>query len=116
MAYRAAFATSDGLTVYKHFGQANEYLVADILEDHYEIVARRNVVPPCNARGHSEAAFDAVLDALSDCEAIFVGKVGVGAAEYIASRGINVFETPGVIDEIFLKQKSQAPLDKKRDI
>jgi predicted Fe-Mo cluster-binding NifX family protein len=98
--HRLAFATSDKLTVYQHFGNARGFEIVDIENDTYEFVEYRKVTPPCDGGAHSESAFDAVLEALTDCEAIVVGKIGPGAAEYLASKGIRVFEAPGVVENI----------------
>ena len=103
MSHRIALATNDGLTVYKHFGQADEYQVVDLDSDSYTFSERRKVLTPCNSGEHTEEGFDAVLEQLSDCEAVFVGKIGPGASEYLAQRGVHSFEVPGVIENILLK-------------
>jgi predicted Fe-Mo cluster-binding NifX family protein len=103
MSHRIALATNDGLTVYKHFGQADEYQIVDLDADTYTFIERRKTVPPCDSGEHTEEGFDAVLAVLSDCEAIFVGKIGPGASEYLAQRGFRSFEVPGVIELILSK-------------
>ena len=100
MAHRIALATNDGLTVFRHFGQADRFQVVDVLADAYEVVETRSVPPPCQSGSHDENAFDAVLEILSDCEALFVGKIGPGASEYLAEKGVRVFEVPGAIEKI----------------
>ncbi|MDR1027796.1 MAG: dinitrogenase iron-molybdenum cofactor biosynthesis protein [Clostridiales Family XIII bacterium] len=112
MKHRIALATNDGLTVYKHFGQANEYLIVDIDGSGYESVERRTILPPCNEGAHTVSAFDAALAILNDCEAVFVGKIGPGASEYLAQHGIRSFEAPGVIDNILNKTIERKVLDR----
>jgi predicted Fe-Mo cluster-binding NifX family protein len=112
MKHRIALATNDGLTVHKHFGQADEYQIVDIDGESHEFVERRRVFPPCDGGEHLESAFDAVLAILRDCEAVFVGKIGPGASEYLAQRGIRSFEVPGVIDEILKKLAERKVFDR----
>lgn len=109
--HRVALATNDGLTVYKHFGQADEYQVVDLRPDGYIFTERRKVPPPCTNGDHTEEGFDAVLELLSDCEAVFVGKIGPGASEYLAQRGFRAFEVPGVIEQILSKVIERKVLD-----
>jgi predicted Fe-Mo cluster-binding NifX family protein len=112
MKHRIAFATNDGLTVYKHFGQADEYQIVDLDGEGYTFVERRKVIPPCDEGAHKESSFDAALAALHDCEAVFVGKIGPGASEYLAQRGIRSFEVPGVVDNILKKIIERNVLDR----
>jgi len=106
-----ALATSDGLTVYKHFGQADEFQIADIEGDSYDLVERRKVPPPCEQGTHDTRNFDAVLEILPDCEALFVGKAGPGAQEYLAERGIRVFDVPGTVEAILGNVAKRGVLD-----
>lgn len=111
MTHRIALATNDGLTVYKHFGQADEYQIVDLEPDGYIFSEQRRVQPPCINGEHTEKGFDSVLERLSDCEAIFVGKIGPGASEYLAQRGFRAFEVPGVIEQILSKVIERRILD-----
>ncbi|MDR0875974.1 MAG: diguanylate cyclase [Clostridiales Family XIII bacterium] len=100
--HRIALATTDKLTIHQHFGHAEGYEITDVDTDtgSFDFVEYREVVPPCKAGDHSDAVFDAVLEALSDCEAIAVGKIGPGAADYVLKKGMRIFEAPGVIEKI----------------
>jgi predicted Fe-Mo cluster-binding NifX family protein len=111
MTHRIALATTDGLTVYKHFGQADEFQVVDVDADKYTFIERRKVVPACEGGAHNESAFDAVLAVISDCEAVFVGKIGPGASEFLSQHGIRAYEVPGVIDQILNKVIERKVLD-----
>ncbi|MDR0851941.1 MAG: dinitrogenase iron-molybdenum cofactor biosynthesis protein [Clostridiales Family XIII bacterium] len=112
-AHRLALATTDRLTIYKHFGQADEFQIVDIdAEGGYTFIESRKVVPACSRGEHSEDGFDAVLDLLSDCEALIVGKIGPGAAEYVTTRGIRVFQGAGTVEKILSTLISKKMLDK----
>jgi predicted Fe-Mo cluster-binding NifX family protein len=41
-----------------------------------------------------------MIERLSDCDAIVVGKIGPGASDYLISRGVHVFEAVGVLENI----------------
>jgi predicted Fe-Mo cluster-binding NifX family protein len=100
--YRLAFASTDRLTVHSHFGHAWKYEIVEIdsASGIFRFVDSREVEPPCRLGGHSEAAFDTVLQTLSDCDGVVVAKIGYGAAEYVMSRDFRIFEAPGVIENI----------------
>ncbi|GHU49655.1 hypothetical protein FACS1894127_3410 [Clostridia bacterium] len=109
--HRVALATNDGLTVFKHFGQADEFLIADLDGDTYTLGQRRKVSAACVNGSHDESRFAAVLEVLSDCEALFVGKIGPGAYDYLARHKVRVFEVPGVIENILSKVIERKVLD-----
>ncbi|MDR2163342.1 MAG: dinitrogenase iron-molybdenum cofactor biosynthesis protein [Clostridiales Family XIII bacterium] len=109
--HRVAVATTDGLTLYEHFGHASRFGIYDIDESTVDFVETRKVDPPCHGGHHSESAFDAVIELLDDCEAIVVGKIGPGAADYLMERGIRVFEAPGVLEVVLGAIASRGLLD-----
>jgi predicted Fe-Mo cluster-binding NifX family protein len=98
--HRIAVSTTDGLTIYQHFGRTDKYRIYDLSEDSYTYIETREVTPPCKAGGHSTASFDGVLAALSDCEAIVVAVVGEGAAEYLMKAGMRIFTGRGVFEDV----------------
>jgi predicted Fe-Mo cluster-binding NifX family protein len=100
MAHRIAVTTTDRLTVFQHFGRAETFHIVDIEGEAYGFVEVRRTEKACQEGGHEESRFDAILDLLSDCEAIVTGKIGPGAAEHLLRRGMRVFEGPGVLDAV----------------
>jgi predicted Fe-Mo cluster-binding NifX family protein len=98
--HRIAVSTTDGLTIYQHFGRTDKYQIYDIGDDSYTYVETREVSPPCKQGGHSTASFDAVLAVISDCEALVVAVVGEGAAEYLMKAGMRVFAGSGVLENV----------------
>ncbi|MDR1136270.1 MAG: dinitrogenase iron-molybdenum cofactor biosynthesis protein [Clostridiales Family XIII bacterium] len=112
MKHRIAVSTTDGLTVYQHFGKSREFLIVDIDGDEYKSGERRIVAePPCGAGGHNTALFDAVLELLGDCEAVVTAVIGQGAAEYLMVKGMRVFEGPGIVDNVLRTIASKRMLD-----
>ena len=88
---RVAAASTDGVTVNLHFGEAQEFYVYDVKEDGWEFVERRDIK---RVFGHHPAEFDKVSLMLNDCEAILVSRIGPAAAEYLLVKGLRVFQTP----------------------
>jgi len=99
---RIAFAaTSQDDEVNQHFGSARYWQIFDVYNDNSEFIETRKTNSSC--KGHCEGGFDNILDRLFDCEAIFVSKIGEGAANYCISKGKRVFECSGEIQDIILE-------------
>lgn len=101
---KIAVASTDGVNINEHFGKAAFFRVYEIKDGKYYFLELRDAVAACqHARTHSQTDFDSVIDLLSDCDAVFVSKIGEGAAAYIISKGLRVFEVAGKIDAVFEK-------------
>lgn len=103
MKYRAAFASSDGLVVNRHFGQADRFLIADIDEegDCVDIIEHRIVGQSvCEGYRHSEEKMAALADRLADCRVVFAARVGPGAQEFLKNRGIQGISMPYPIRDL----------------
>lgn len=102
--YRVAVATSDGVTVNEHFGKAKFFRVYELDGSGYRYAETRDAVEACqHRRTHSETDFDRVISLLSDCRALFVQKIGEGAAAYLISKNVRVFETDEAIEPLLKK-------------
>jgi nitrogen fixation protein NifX len=112
MPHRIALASHDGKFIDTHFGHAERFAIVDLFPERYELVELRPVKRACGEGGHDEGAFDAILNTLSDCEALLVERIGYGAAQYVASKGIRVFEAPYPIDDVLKKLIAGGTLDK----
>ncbi len=101
---RIAAATSDGFTVNEHFGHAKFFRVYDLGEKGHTFVEIRDAVAVCqHSLGHDTTRFDKIIELLSDCDAVLVQKIGEGAAAYLISKGVRVFEVSGSIDAVLKK-------------
>lgn len=97
MKYRAAIASSDGIVVNQHFGRAKGFHILEIESDNgsYDFIESRQNAPCCNGGEHECNAFERVYQSsLSDVQAIIVSKIGNGAADYLESKGLVVYEAP----------------------
>ena len=97
MSYRVAFA-STGEYIDQHFGSARYFQIYDIDDGEYKHIATRNTTAKC--MGNCEGGFKHLLDALHDCDAVFVLKIGRGAATFMIKNGKRVFEAAGKVEEV----------------
>jgi len=100
MAYKIAFASSDGKVVNQHFGRAKQFHIVEIGENEYKFIESRENIPPCDEFGHSDDALANAIQVISDCKAVFVSQIGPGAAELLEQNGIQPVEAPDEIEKI----------------
>ena len=78
---RIAVASTDGVNINEHFGKAVFFRIYEIKDDTYSFIYLRDAVAACqHAPSHNQTDFDRVIELLSDCDAVFVSKIGEGAA------------------------------------
>lgn len=97
MTYRIGFASIDGIDLDQHFGSARYWQIYD-LDDKAQFIETRKTVAKC--QGHCEGGFDHLVEALKDCHAIFVLKIGEPAAAVMIANGIRVYEAAGRVEDI----------------
>ncbi len=97
MSIRIGLASIDGRYVDQHFGSARYWQIYDI-DGESAFVETRKTRPTCN--GHCEGGFEAQLEVLGDCDALFVSRIGEGAALTMLQKGKRVFEAAGPVEEI----------------
>ena len=59
---------------------------------------QRKTRPGCDC--HSEGGFASQLETLADCDALFVSRIGEGAALAMLQKGKRVFEAEGPVEGI----------------
>jgi nitrogen fixation protein NifB len=85
---RVAVATrGDGL-VNQHFGHASEFQVYDVSRAGARLVGVRKVEHYCRGGDGEDGVLEATLEAISDCAAVLVAKVGRCPRERLAEAGI----------------------------
>ncbi|MDR0574732.1 MAG: hypothetical protein LBG96_12000 [Tannerella sp.] len=99
--YRIAVASSDGEAVNLHFGQATNLLIYEIGEEKVDFIEDRNVELVPDEAAHTEANMEIFADALRDCSAIFVRRIGERSLRYLRERNITVFEVDFSLNHIF---------------
>lgn len=98
MSIRLAFASSDGSYIDQHFGSARFFQIFDVSDSDYELIETRRTDALC--QGNCEGGFEHLLKALEDCDAVFVLKIGEGAAAFMIGHGKRVFEARGPVEGI----------------
>jgi len=112
MKHRIAVASTDGKVINQHFGHADQFHILDITEEGHTFVETRFSKPVCGNGGHQSQDFDAVVDLLSDCQGVFVSRIGPGASDYMKSKGVLVLEAPYSIDKVVSKIRTGNILEK----
>jgi nitrogen fixation protein NifX len=108
MSYRIAIASSNGEAVDRHFGQARNFLVYEISDAGVEFVEDREIRLVSGEAAHTERNMNIFADALSDCSAVFVQRIGATSARFLHERNIRPFEVSFTINHIvttLLKQR-----------
>ena len=87
-ALRLAVASKEGLAITEHFGHAKQFHIYDVHDDKCTLFEQRHVDHYCLG-GHSDkSALSGILKAVSDCQAVFVVKIGDGPTEKLNARGV----------------------------
>ncbi len=100
MLHRIAMASTDGTVINQHFGQAERFYIYELSDTDYKFIDIRN---KSAVTVHSEDEFDRVLKLIYDCDSIFVSCIGQGAARYLNSKGMRVFEAPYSVSAVLDK-------------
>lgn len=100
--YKAAFASSDGKVVNQHFGHARQFYIVEIYKDkkEWKYVETRENIPSCNNGEHSNNTLESSCSLISDCDELYVAKIGYGALAALAKYNVEVYEAPYVIEDI----------------
>lgn len=81
---RIAIASTDGKNVNEHFGKVKEFHIFDLADEGLRFVERREVTPlSVGDKNHDfdEERFAAVMGKISDCNRVYVTKIGLKPAE-----------------------------------
>lgn len=103
MSVKVAIASTDGKVINEHFGRATKFHIFEINDSSFNFLESRTVERCCNGGEHEDSAFENVANILNDCKAIFVAKIGIGASNYMESKGYTVFEAPYFIEDVLNK-------------
>ncbi|KPU46179.1 FeMo cofactor biosynthesis protein NifB [Oxobacter pfennigii] len=102
--WRVAVASTDGKVINEHFGRAKDFFIIDIKSDgSREYIERRIVTPLCANGEHKNEELSYVINALSDCTAVLVARVGMGVKRALEINKISVFEQPDYIENALTK-------------
>lgn len=83
-----AVATKEGMAISEHFGHAKQFHIyaADTQQCRY--IETREVAHYCLGQHSDQSAMAGILEAIKDCHAVFVAKIGDGPSEKLNNIGV----------------------------
>jgi predicted Fe-Mo cluster-binding NifX family protein len=101
MSYRIAIASSDGEAINQHFGQATNLLIYEVGGGSVNFIEERDIELIPGEAAHTDGNMRIFADALHDCSAIFVLRIGQRSLQYLRERNITAFEVNYALHHIF---------------
>jgi nitrogen fixation protein NifB len=95
-----AVATKGGGLVNQHFGHAKEFMIYEVDANEAKFVGHRKIDHYCQSGYGEEATLDNIIQAISDCKAILVSKIGNCPQEELTKAGLKVVEAYDVIEKV----------------
>jgi nitrogen fixation protein NifB len=97
---RIAVGTSDGLNITEHFGFATEFQIWEVADETPRWVETRATEPACGADRDTDgrALMKAAVDAVADCRAVVVARIGDCALDRLSALGILAFEANETVE------------------
>ena len=92
-----AVASKGGALVNQHFGHAREFQIYEVNGQGSRFVGHRKVDHYCQGGYGEDAAFEAIADALSDCAAVVVSRIGASPRRKLEHLGLKSIETHDLI-------------------
>lgn len=104
MAYRLAFASTDGKVINQHFGRAEVFYIGEIVEGGtYKYLEARKCEAVCQGKEHETKALYNIATKLSDCRYVLVSQIGPSAEYVLNESGITVLTIRDYIDHALTK-------------
>ncbi|QZZ18658.1 nitrogenase cofactor biosynthesis protein NifB [Leptothermofonsia sichuanensis E412] len=95
-----AVATKGGGIVNQHFGHAKEFQIFEVDANEARFVGHRKVDQYCQSGYGENATLEYVIQAIADCKAILVSKVGECPKAELREAGLHVVEAYDVIEKV----------------
>ncbi len=85
---KLAVASKEGRAISEHFGHARRFAVYAVAPDSCRLLETREVEHYCLGNSSSQSAMAGILEAIRDCQAVFIAKIGDGPTEKLAAIGV----------------------------
>lgn len=85
---RVAVASREGFAISEHFGHAKSFYIYNVTPSYCEYIVKREVDHYCLGGHSDQTALSGIFEAIKDCSAVFVVKIGDGPSEKLEARGI----------------------------
>ncbi|MDX2232431.1 MAG: nitrogenase cofactor biosynthesis protein NifB [Leptolyngbyaceae cyanobacterium bins.349] len=95
-----AVATKGGGIVNQHFGHAKEFQIFEVDANEAKFVGHRKIDQYCQGGYGEDAMLNGVLQAIADCKAVLVSKIGHCPQEELQKAGIQSVEAYDVIEKV----------------
>ncbi|AKG24144.1 nitrogenase cofactor biosynthesis protein NifB [Calothrix sp. 336/3] len=102
-----AVATKGGGLVNQHFGHAKEFQVYEVDGKEVKYVGHRRVDLYCQGGYGEKATLEHIIQAIADCKAVLVAKVGEEPKGKLQAAGIQPVEAYDVIEKVALEFHAQ---------
>ncbi|MBB3103035.1 NifB/NifX family molybdenum-iron cluster-binding protein [Azomonas macrocytogenes] len=86
---RLAVASKEGQAISEHFGHAKRFFVYEVTPQACRLLEQREVEHYCLGNSSSQTAMAGILEAIKDCHAVFVAKIGDGPVEKLKAIGVH---------------------------
>lgn len=95
-----AVATKGGGIVNQHFGHAKEFQIFEVDANEAKFVGHRKIDNYCQGGYGEDASLNGVIQAISDCKAVLVSKIGACPQEELRKAGVQSVEAYDVIEKV----------------
>lgn len=83
-----AVASKEGMAISEHFGHAKQFRIYEASPGRCRLLEVREVSNYCLGQHGDESAMAGILQAIKDCDAVFVAKIGDGPSEKCQGIGV----------------------------
>jgi nitrogen fixation protein NifB len=98
-----AVATKGGGLVNQHFGHVKEFQIYEVDGNDARFVGHRKVDHYCQGGYGEKATLENIIQAIADCKAVLVSKIGDSPKEKVHKAGIQTVEAYDVIEKVALE-------------
>ena len=78
-----AVASKHGLGIDEHFGHAKKFMIYQLTNNQCNLLGTREVEHYCLGGTSNKPAMGGIIEAIRDCHAVFVVKIGYGPTEIL---------------------------------
>lgn len=78
---KVAVASKEGLAISEHFGHAKQFRIYEVTSESCKLLEIRKVSNYCLGHHGDQSAMSGILEAIKDCHAVFIAKIGDGPTE-----------------------------------
>jgi nitrogen fixation protein NifB len=98
-----AVATKGSGLVNQHFGHAKEFQIYEVDANEARFVSHRKIDHFCQSGYGEEGTLEKIIEAIADCKAVLVSKIGDSPKTKLQKAGIQTVESYDVIEKVALE-------------